>query len=146
MLLPGDLCLLRLASKAILLVGRTADIQVSALEQAVTTRVKAAQVDNAEVDLSQWAPEDETPEVANARAALRRFSARWWSYYQECNARSWLASQGSTCKAADIEAIEDCVRRVKACTCWAWPRGSRLTYWNFLKEWGEEYRDGTPFW
>ena len=128
MLLPGDLSPLWLASKDILPVGRTADIQVSMLEQAVSTRVKAAHADNAEVDLSQWALKDETPEVANACAVLRRFAVHWWSYYQEHIARSWLASQGSTCKVADIDAIEDYVRRVKACTYWAWPRGSRLMY------------------
>ena len=71
MLLPGDLRHLRLASKDILPVGRTTDIQVSTLDQAVSARVKAAHADNAEVDLRQWALKDETPEVANACAVIR---------------------------------------------------------------------------
>ena len=46
----------------------------------------------------------------------------------------------------DHEGVEDCVRRMRKTTYWAWPRGSRLFFWKFLKEWQEEARDGVPFW
>ena len=43
------------------LIGKTANIPFSPLETNASTRVKAAQADNAEVDLSQWAELDKTP-------------------------------------------------------------------------------------
>ena len=43
------------------LIGKTANIPLIPLETNASTRVKAAQADNAEVDLSQWAEPDKTP-------------------------------------------------------------------------------------
>ena len=42
------------------LIGKTADISFSPLEANAYTMTKAAQTDNAEVDLSQWAEPDKT--------------------------------------------------------------------------------------
>jgi hypothetical protein len=63
--------------------GKTSDIPFNHMEEAISTRVKAAQADEAEVDLDQWAEEGETPEQANPREVLRRFVVKWWIYHQE---------------------------------------------------------------
>ena len=43
------------------LIGKTVDIPFSLLDTNASTRVKASQADNAEVDLSQWEEPDKTP-------------------------------------------------------------------------------------
>ena len=63
-------------------VGRTVEIPFAPMEDVVEGRLKAAQSDDAEVDLKHWAPPGETPEEAAARVVLRRFAVRWWKYYQ----------------------------------------------------------------
>ncbi|KAL7525888.1 hypothetical protein ACHAXR_001204, partial [Thalassiosira sp. AJA248-18] len=127
-----------------LLVGFSKDIPYSPLEYKVEARVLAAQSDYAEVDLSQWATPGETPEVANARAVLRRVAARWWSYYQEKTAREWLAQREAT--RDEIEGVEDCIKRIRAVSYWSWHQGSRLFFWKFPSEWLADARDGVPFW
>lgn len=75
-------------------VGKTSDVPFSPLELKGTTRVKAAQADNAEVDLSQWDEfiEDDklAKKMAKTKAILRRFVAKWWRVYQERVAMEWL--------------------------------------------------------
>ena len=100
-------------------VGKTEDIPFSPLEEEASVRVKAAQADDAGVDLSQWAEPSETPRVANARAVLRRFVVRWWVKYQERHAMEWIKSQGHEESEEDIKAIADCIRRAMGCTYWS---------------------------
>ena len=126
--------------------GKASDVPFSPMEEAVSTRVKAAQADDAEVDLSQWAEPGETEEVANARAVLRRFSVRWWAKHQEKIARRWLKNLGPDAVKEDIEGINDCLRRTEGCTYWSWNRGSRLFFWKLPAEWRKDFRDGVPFW
>ena len=125
--------------------GLTTDIPFSPLEEKVTTRLKAAQSDNAEVDLSQWTIEGETPIIARARAGLRKFAAMWWGKHQAELGKKWLAAQ-DTYDPEDIKAIADCARRAVATTYWSWPRGSRIFFWKFPQEWRNDFRDGVPFW
>ena len=127
-------------------VGRTIDIPFSQLEVNASTRVKAAQADNAEVDLSQWAESDESLLVADARAVLRKFVNIWWARFQERKALDWLNSASSVEKKEDSDAIADCIRRAKGCTYWSWTRGSRMFFWKFPEEWRNDFRDGVPFW
>ena len=82
--------------------------------------MKAAQADNAEVDLGQWAEDGGTTRVANAQAVLRRFVARWWAMiHQEKVALEWLRNQGPEACEEDVKAINDCIRRVMGCTYWS---------------------------
>ncbi|KAL7526848.1 hypothetical protein ACHAXR_001679 [Thalassiosira sp. AJA248-18] len=127
-----------------LLVGFSKDIPYSPLEYKVEARVTAAQSDDAEVDLSQWATPGETPEIASARAVLRKLAARWWSYYQEKKAQEWLMQREAT--RDEIEGVEDCIKRIRAVSYWSWHRGSRLFFWKFPSEWLADARDGVPFW
>ncbi|KAL7532942.1 hypothetical protein ACHAXR_006517 [Thalassiosira sp. AJA248-18] len=128
--------------------GKTSDVPFNPMEEATATRVKAAQADGAEVDLSQWAePEGiETPERARARVVLRRFAAKWWAYHQEQVAMRWIKSQGNRATKEDIDAINDCIRRAKGTTYWSWDRGSRIFFWKIPPEWREDFRDGVRFW
>ena len=109
-------------------VGRTADVPTNSLEEAASVRVEAAQADDAEVDLSQWSVDGESREEAAARVVLRRFAARWWSYYQEKLGRTCLKRNKLENSAVDIAAVEDCIQRCKACTYWTWPRDSLILY------------------
>ena len=68
-------------------VGLTMDIPFSPLERDTESKITAATVDDAEVNLSQWALPNETEKQAKARVVLRRFAAKWWRYYQEKLAR-----------------------------------------------------------
>ena len=130
-------------------VGKTADIPFSPLELKVATRIKAAQADDAIVDLSQWDEhiEDKTlaNKMANVKAILRRFVAKWWIVHQEQLAWSWFHNQPGQNKEADRKAIMDCIRRIKGTTYWTWTRGSRLFFWKFPVEWRNDFRDGIPF-
>ncbi|KAL7523246.1 hypothetical protein ACHAXR_000093, partial [Thalassiosira sp. AJA248-18] len=70
---------------------------------------------------SMGATPGETPEIASARAVLRKVAARWWSYYQEKKAREWLANRVPT--RDEIEGVEDCIKRIRAVSYWSWHRG-----------------------
>jgi hypothetical protein len=124
---------------------QSAKVPYSPLELQVDTRVKAAQPEDAEVDLSSWALPNETEEIARARQVLRRFAVKWWQHYQEKVARSWLAEKERT--PEDVEAVEDCVRRVKATTYFTWPHGSRHLFYKVKDpNWRKDFRDGVQFW
>lgn len=127
--------------------GLSSDVPFSPLlEEAASTRVKAAQADDAQVDLSQWAEPDETEEVAQARDVLRRLAVKWWKSHQEAVAYKWLQDIGPTATQEDIEAVNDCMRRVKGCTYWSWERGSRIMFYKFPPEWRNDFRDGVKWW
>ena len=121
-----------LESPSVLRPGKTSDIPFNRMEVGTDTRVKAAQADDAEVDLSQWPHPNETPKIAWARNVLRRLVAKWWIYYQEKVARKWLKDMGSKTMQEDIDAINDCMRYVRGCTYWSWTRGSRILFYKFL--------------
>ena len=125
-------------------VGITTEIPFSPLEREVESKVTAATADDAEVNLSQWALPNETEEQARARVVLRRLAAKWWRHYQEKLARKWVRSQIPS--RADLNAMEDCIRRIRATTYWSWPRGSRLHFYKFPADWREDARDGVKFW
>ena len=78
------------------LIGKTVDIPFSLLDTNASTRVKASQSDNAEVDLSQWAEPDKTPRVPNAQYVLHRFAVKWWMNYQEGIVTKLLESRSQT--------------------------------------------------
>ena len=123
--------------------GLTKNVPFSAMEQQIAGRAEATISDDAEVDLSTWALPGETPEQAAYRAILRRFALKWWANNLENEANAWLATHGNS--AEDREAIEDCIRRAKACTYWQWTRGSRLFFWRFPEEFRADMRDGVEF-
>ena len=126
-------------------VGLTIDVPVSPLETVAAARVKAAQPDDAEVDVSAWALPDETTEVAAARQVLRRFAVRWWYHYQRKVAEAWLAEEKRT--RADHEAVHDALRRMRAATYFTWPRGSRHLFYKVKDPgWSRDLRDGVAFW
>ena len=84
--------------------------------------------------------------MVNTRNVLRRLVVRWWAYYHERLARQWLEDKylGSSSWLAveDAAVLEDCIRRVKVCTYWSWPRGSRIVYWQpVLRKWQDNLRD-----
>lgn len=90
--------------------GKSADIPFSPLELQAEVRAQAACPDDADIDLSIWAGEDETPEVASARSTLRRFAVRWWARYHERLARKWLSTQTHRPNFKfDSDAVEDCI-------------------------------------
>ena len=126
-------------------VGRTQDVPFAALEDAAEARLKAALSDDAEVNLSHWAPPGETPAEARARVALRRLALHWWKHIQTKKAKDWLALNPGK---ANAEAIKDCIRRIRGATYWAWPRGSRIFFWKFQRmgDWFEDFRDGVKYW
>ena len=108
--------------------------------------MKAAQSDDAEVDLSAWALDGETREMAAARQVLRHFAAKWWYYHQVKTANAWLKQLG-TPSQADMDGVEDCLRRLKATTYFTWTRGTRILFWKIRDpEWRKDFRDGSPFW
>ena len=125
-------------------VGLTMDIPFSPLERDTESKITAATVDDAEVNLSQWALPNETEKQAKARVVLRRFAAKWWRYYQEKLARKWIKRQIPS--RFDVEAMEDCIRRIRETTYWTWSRGSRLHFYKFPQEWRKDARDGVKFW
>lgn len=126
--------------------GKTCDIPFNPMEEVTDTRVKAAQADDAEVDLSQWAHPNETPKIGWARNVLRRLVAKWWIYHQTKLARRLLEDMDSETEQEDIDAINDCIRRIKGCTYWSWNRGSRIGFYKFPPEWRNDFRDGIRFW
>ena len=74
--------------------GFMSNIPFSPLEKKATTRVTAAQADDAEVDLSAWSYPSETEVEAQARVMLRRFTARWWAYNLKREAMWWWNRNG----------------------------------------------------
>ena len=126
-------------------VGRTCDIPFSPLEESVKGRVKAAQSDDAGVDLEHWAPRGETPEEAQARVVLRRLALRWWKHRQICEARAWLDAHPGE---ANAQGVEDCIQRIQEATYWSWPRGSRIFFWKIRDQpsWLVDFRDGVRYW
>ncbi len=129
---------------ALLPPGKTSDVPFSPLEESANIRLKAAQADDAEVDLSQWALPGKTNEQAQAQKILRRFAVKWWKYYQIKAARAWLKRNPGK---PNERAINDCIRRIKGCTYWAWPWGSRIFFWKFDgTDWLVDFRDGVRFW
>jgi hypothetical protein len=124
--------------------GKSEDIPFSPMEQSAEVRAEAACPDDAEIDTSIWAPNDETLEQAHARAALRRLAVKWWSNYHVRLAESWLDSHKKD--RANIQAVADCVRRIKACRYFKWVRGSRILFYRLPLEWQEEFRDGIKAW
>jgi hypothetical protein len=56
------------------MVGLTWEVAFTPIEGKATTRVAAAQADDAEVDLSAWALPGETLEEARARDVLRHLA------------------------------------------------------------------------
>lgn len=135
-----------LKSHSALHAGKTSDIPFNPMEDTTDTRVKAAQADDAEVDLSQWADPNETPEMARARNLLRRGVARWWIKHQERVAMKWIEDMGKEATQEDIQAINDCMRHIRGSTYWSWGRGSRILFYKFPPEWRNDFRDGVPFW
>ena len=111
-------------------VGITGDIWFNILELEVDTRVKAAQVDDIGVYLIQWPCNEETTNTANARSVLRCLAVHWWAHYHKRRAREWLEAEHFDSElllaVQDAVAVEDCIRRVKACTYWSWHRGTRI--------------------
>ena len=135
-----------LKSHSALHTGKSSDIPFNPMEDTTDTRVKAAQADDAEVDLSQWADPNETPEMARARNLLRRGVARWWIKHQERVAMKWIEDMGEEVTQEDIQAINDCMRHNQGCSYWSWGRGSRILFYKFPPEWRNDFRDGVPFW
>ncbi len=97
-------------------VGLTSNVPFTPLEEKATTRVAAAQSNNAKVDLSAWALPMETPEEARAREMLWRFAVQWWSYNLRREAMHWWNLNGRDPK--DLAAIQDCIFWAHACSYW----------------------------
>ena len=123
--------------------GLTSDVPFSPLEAKVTTRLTAAQADQAEVDLSAWAVPMETSEQAKARVVLRRFAVRWWAFNLRREAMPSWNRNGRDPR--DLAAIQDCVFRARASSYWHWHRGSRLFFWRFPRSFISKCAMGFPF-
>lgn len=129
--------------------GKSEDIPFSPLETSADVRAEAACPDDAEIDLSIWAPLDETPQQASSRVLLRRFAVRWWAEYHSQQAQHWLASSHRS--KQDYEGVSDCLLRIRACRYFKWTRGSRIFFWRIPDDedhpgWLEDFRDGVRCW
>ena len=110
-------CLTRLTSRSqtlgsdssVPMAGLTRDIPFSPMEVKASTRVGAAQADDAEVDLSAWALPKETIKQVNARKVLWRFAVRWWAWNIAKEAFTWWQANGKDLK--DLAAIQNCIYR-----------------------------------
>ncbi len=60
----------------IMAVGRTVYVPLSLLELQMSTRIKAAQADNAGIDLEPWALDNEASEVSDALQVMRGFNMK----------------------------------------------------------------------
>jgi hypothetical protein len=125
-------------------VVKSEDVPFTPLEDLAEVRAEAACPDDAEIDLSTWALENETEEQFLARNVLRHFAVRWWAYYHTKKAYEWLAAEKRS--KFDVMAVEDAVRRIKACRYFKWVRGSRICYWLLPEEWHADFRDGVKCW
>ena len=131
--------------ESLVVAGKTADVPFSPLEVRANARMKAAQPDDAEVDLTPWATPDETMAVARARQVLRRLAVRWWIRHQTRVALDWLGAGRRNRK--DREGVEDCLRCIRGVTYFGWPRGSRHLFYKVGDpEWRREFRDGIRCW
>jgi hypothetical protein len=99
--------------------GKSEDIPFSPLETSADVRAETACPDDAETDLSIWAPLDETPEQAGSRVLLRRFTVCWWADYHSQQARRWLASLHQL--KQDYKGVSDCLVCIQACRYFKWP-------------------------
>lgn len=94
------------------LAGLSSNVPFTPLEQKTSTRVAAAQADDAEVDLTAWASPGETAEEAKAREILRRFAVRWWTHNLRREAMVWWNRESK--HRQDLAAIHDCLYRARA--------------------------------
>ena len=125
--------------------GLTKDIPFSPLELKDETGSAATKADDAGIDLSVWALEDETPAEGRARNLLRQVCLRFWKWKIETEGLQWLKDHPKHTRN-DRNSIEDCIRRAKACTYWDWTRGSRIFWWRLPQDLHEVFRDGYKFW
>jgi hypothetical protein len=126
--------------------GMSSDVPFSALEEAAEVRAAAACPDDAEVDVSVWAADDETLEQSQARSVLRRFAVKWWIKFKCKQADHWLATLDPTTSKQDHLAVTDCKKRLVHTRYFSWPRGSRIMYWLLPEEWHDDFRDGIKIW
>ena len=126
-------------------VGKTGNIPFSTLELKAETGSAATKADDAGIDLSTWAWEDETPNESKARNILRRACLRFWKRKVEEDGLQWLKDHPNHTRE-DRYSIEDCIYRAKACTYWDWTRGSRIFWWRLPQDLHEVFRDGYKFW
>ncbi len=98
--------------------GLTRDVPFTPMEVKATTRIAAAQANDAEVDLSAWALPGETIEQARSRDVLRRFVIQGWATYLSKEAMQWWKSNGKNPK--DLTAIQNCIFQARAYSCWHW--------------------------
>ena len=89
------------------LVGLTSDVPFTPLEQKASTRVSAAQADDAKVNLTAWASPGETAEEAKARVILQQFAVQWWTHNLRRDAMSWWNRESKG--RQDLAAIHDCL-------------------------------------
>ena len=108
------------------LAGLSSDVPFTPPEQKASTRVAAAQADDAEVDLTAWASPDETAEEAKAHKILRRFAVCWWTHNLRQEAMAWWNWENKD--RQDLAAIHDCLYRARACSYFSWHPRSRLFF------------------
>ena len=72
--------------------------------------------------------------------AMRRFALRCWKCSIARSLRKWAKEVRTVEKRwfeqGELEAMDDCLRRLHACTFWEWTDGSALFFWN----WPPEFR------
>lgn len=151
-------------------VGKTDDVPFNTMESKVETRLAATQADDAEVDLSTWAIPEELPpsdgardlgldwfylsnlspaeqraKITSSRTKLRSVAVKWWACNHRRKAYEWLEKQPRDQDKYNVPAIEDCLRRIDACTYFSWVRGSRIHIWEVGDEFLADFRDGVEF-
>eukprot|EP00804_Cyclotella_cryptica_P003629 CCRYP_002219-RA/>CCRYP_002219-RA protein AED:0.38 eAED:0.42 QI:0/0/0/1/0.33/0.25/4/0/448 len=97
---------------------RSADVPFQPLEDLAEVRAKAACPDDAEIDISIWAGQNETTTQAAAWSVLRRLAVKWWASYHTKKALAWL-SVGKHDKF-DHLAVKDGLQRIQACRYFKW--------------------------
>ena len=85
---------------------------------------------------------NKTAEQAEARERLRKLAVIWWAYNVEMDAKQWLIDHPKHTKE-DVAAIQDCIKRAKACSYWEWHRGSRIMWFRLPEEFQAFFRDGS---
>ena len=94
---------------------RTANTPYSPLERKEETGRAAAVEDHAAVNLSVWALPDETLAQANVRERIHKHTVA--CVRLEKDARWWLREHQEHTEQ-DVGALDDCVRRARACSYW----------------------------
>jgi len=122
-------------------VGKTAEVPTSVLEAKSGVGRAAATPDDAGIDLSIWAMPGETQEQAKARQGLRKLAVRGWAWLVQRDAERWLEAHPRA-SAQERRALDDCVRRARACSYWEWHRGSRIMWFRLPEEWQTLFREG----